>query len=551
MERILKDKLSRNTVLPGSSDEEEVVLELRDLFKETGSDNVYLEPIETLYWGIRECFIEGQGFKIKCYPLPYTISIDVEAEVVCGEYIGDRIIFWENPRDKIVLIPYPRCVEAVSYIVYRLYREGVEAVVFYDNYPLRYRMGVVATDTCYSYSYGQPPVVPVATIRKEDAIALSKKTSSRARLYIETTTRLNSVGYNVLAECYGREDRVVEITTHHDHWFKGYSDSLAPLHVLLGLLEKLEKARHKYTYTIISFTSNKLGSPGYAGWYWIWGSRRHLLERMKRDTIDDVLIAINTCSLFTLEPRLSINPFLYKLAIELSKRIGFSIDRIELDNPFFDSFSYTLYGVPAMTIHTHPELSLNYNTDLDDGRECPENLVTEYVGKLYSIILTMEESSLDKIFCLECIHDFIDREIVLDRDVWPIGLRVLIQKTRELGSIKESIDVEAFVRLFTREFIKPVTSPTVIPCITTAIYPEILVANDIDYIMRMCKGVDTGYCRYIAGECRRLSCLYMDRERITRKEYLDTLTRSYLGVLEDTTYDILERLDKIISSTLK
>ncbi len=534
-------------IVCGSSEEHDAVNELKNVFRDYKADDVLLEPVNVLSWVEEECFIEAGGYRVVCKANPYTLSSDVEGSLVIGGYSGDRIVFWENPRDKVVLIPYPGDPDDAYFVVYRLSKLGVRAIVFYDELPGRYRRIVVTGVRGFPYGYGAPPLVPVVSIRKEDFLRI-RKTVGRLRVYVKTRVSHNSTGYNVVAVYNGRSCEEIHVTAHHDHWFTGYSDDLLGVEVVTRLAKELSSREHRYTYYLISFTAEESGALGFSGWYWIWGSRVYLRERLLRNNIDNIVLDINIDSVFTKPLRISLNPLLYKLGLEISRETGIPVDRIEMDKPLFDSFSYTLNGILSLTLHTHQELRFNYHTNLDDGRECPQDLIDYTIHIVSQVIGIVDKKDFKELVSLSSPAYFIEKEVVLKKDRWPIELRILIKKLYELDSLANKVDTRKFIELFTKSFIKPVANYRINGCFSTYIFPKLLIANDISCILdKQCSYEAIGE-RMEPGIEKHLP--YIPLNYVVEGVYRDQLVNGAYASLEIITYTYLRKLDQLIKESL-
>lgn len=472
---IIGREVFEREVIAGSTAELSVVHVLKGVFEDLGGDDVYLEPIPVMTWVEDECFIEAPGLKIKCLALPYSLSIDVEARSLHAHYYGNSIALIDDPVNKIVIAPYPDEPDDAKYVLLKLAKAGATAVVFYDNYPGRVRRIVICGSKGYSYMHGSPPPIPAAAISKESLLKLAKSINGgMLRLYIKTVVTHNSMGYNVVSVYNGSLESEVILSAHHDHWFKGYSDDLIGLESLARTALKLKNIDRRHTYILISFTAEESGAPGYASWYWSWGSRKYLEGRLVKKDLDKIVLAVNVDAVFTTPMRASINPFLWSLVKELVDLGYVSISGVTVDQPIFDSYSFTAIGVPALTLHTFNELKPNYHTNLDDGREWPSNLVEKVVEAIDSLLKIVNSYNINELYRLD-VSTFIND---LSSDA-PVETLILLMKLKELKHFEGKVVVNAFVREFTKNFIKASSDHRLGGRTLSSIAPEVYLLSEL------------------------------------------------------------------------
>lgn len=496
---ILGNKLFSREIITGTQAEHEATMELKQIFSGKKADNVYLEHVDVMRWSEEECFIEAGGYRIKCYSLPYTLSADIESQLVFADYHGESIALPSDPYGKIVVIPYPPDPDDAKFVLLKLYSAGASAVIFYDTLPGRYRRIVVTGVEGYPYNYGAPPPIPAICITKEDYLKLYMRRIREARVYVETSIEHGAHGYNVVAVYNGSSEHEIVVSAHHDHWFTGFSDDLLGLEVLVRLADKLEGMGRRYTVVLVSFTAEESGAPGYSGWYWIWGSRRYLENRLVKGDIDYILLDINVDALFTRNVRVAYNPFLHSLVKRLVDRGFVASDSLEIENPYFDSFSFTLYGIPSLTLHTFNELRVNYHTNLDDGRENDPDLDIYTTELVYELIRELSNRSLEEVYSLQWFRDTYSSHYT---DELPLETRVLFKKLSELYLISNNLDLYGFSRMFTRSFLKPVATYRMNGLFETMFMPELMVGLRVLRGMGRCLRVDESY--YVPGVEERI-----------------------------------------------
>ncbi len=470
----------KREIITGSKEEHIVVNELRSIFWELGVDEVRLLPVNVLNWSELECRIEYDNVNIRCFALPYTLSSDIECSIVVANYVDDRIVVNEPIEESIVIIPFPDDPDDAKYVLLKLALHGARAVIFYDKLPGRYRRIVVTGVLGFPLDYGAPPPIPAVSITKEDYLKLGKIRPKKLRLYVKTNVLHNSVGYNVEAVINSRSDEMIYITAHHDHWFTGFSDNLVGVQSLIEIAKRIVNNRPRKTVVLLSFTAEESGAPGFSGWYWSWGSRFYVEGLMLADKMDRIHSVINVDAVFSYPFRISMNPCIYGLIKDLLTKYSIGDNRISIDIPYFDSFSFTQAGVPALTIHTLDELKVNYHTNLDDGKEVDQEVLTKLYELTYDIARRLgnaEGYDLEG-YLLEYRNQV--KEIEL-----PLEARILENKLVQILYNKEKINVRKLVHILTKHLIKPVASHRIGGFLTAMFIPEVLILKQLEEIQKI------------------------------------------------------------------
>lgn len=478
--------------ITGTQQENVVASELKQILRDIGVDDVKLYPVNVMTWIENECRLETSEGSIKCHALPYSLSADIEAPIVYAGYAGDKIYVDESVDGRIVLIPFPEDPDDAKYVMLKLFMHGAVAIIFFDEAPGRYRRIVVTGVQGFPYEKGLPPLIPVVNIKKEDLLFLRKKLVRKLRLYVKTRVLHDSTGYNVLATINGGREEVL-VTAHHDHWFTGFSDDLLGLDTILKIAQKLVKKRVKRTVKIVSFTAEESGAPNYAGWYWSWGSRCYVKDRYR--SLDEVYAVINIDGVFASRLRISSNPCFYDVLSRISMKYGIPVDNIELDSPYFDSFMFTLNGVPALTIHTLPELRLNYHTNLDDGEEVSIETITLLNKFVEDLVYTIGDNDVHGVegFYREVYKNLHDYENA------PLEARILLNKFKQLVSSVDKLDLKKTIRLLSKKLIRAYVVHGIEGVFSSIFIPPLLYIHLAKTLYKNTDGVFIEDV-YIAGE---------------------------------------------------
>ncbi len=535
---ILNNKLFTKEIITGTSDEHNVAMELKNLFQEHGADQVFLEHINVMSWYEKECFLEIGDQVIRCFSLPYTLTDDIEAPIVFANYYGERISLESDPHGKVVVIPFPPDPDDAKFVMLRLYDAGALAVIFYDVLPGRYRRIVVTGVEGFPFNYGAPPPIPVISITKEDYLKLFMRRTSHIRIFVKTRVDHGRYGYNVIAIYNGSKDYEIIYSVHHDHWFTGFSDDLIGLEIILKFSKKLGRLNNrKYTTILASFTAEESGAPGYSGWYWIWGSRKYLENRSIKSDLDNILMNICLDTLFTSKVHVAFNIFLQDIVKELVNRGAVDSSLLENEQPYFDSFSFTLHGIPSITLHTFHELRVNYHTNLDDGRENDPRLEPFMLSLLELLHRVINGKSLNEIYSFKFLKEGFSIDSKADL---PLETRVLFRKLADIHNIKDNLDQNKFVKSFNKNFLKPIATYMINGLFETRLIPEIMIA--VDVLKKLNNSHIKGEVIYSPGNENRIfeiNLITTPKQHVNEEiiraiyEYIRTSSINYLNLLNN------------------
>lgn len=515
-------------VITGTRNEHRFVNIIARFLEEYVDEVKFLEtPVSS--WEEQECIVETEKHRIECRALPYTLPANIRGKYVSGEYLHGRIALREKPGNKLVIIPFPDEPDDAKYVVLSLYTLGAAGVIFYDVLPGRYRRIVIVGDEDYSFSHGSPPPIPVVSIRKEDAMKIVKDTGA-INLLVKTSIRHNSIGRTVVARIHGAGDEEVHVTAHHDHWFTGFSDNMIGVELLLHLAGLYGKTWNGPNLVLISYTAEESGAPYYTSWYWSWGSR-YLLELMdKTNELDKIIADINLDAIYTRPLLVNGNPALLGCIDEIAK--DYPLVYRGHDYTDFDSFSYTMKGIPALTLHSLPYMKHIYHTDLDDGRE----VLDKTISVSGEILVKMIECVAKKKIAVKELASHL--KSLIGDPVEP-ELRSLIARIETLDNVigNQYTSIRIATQLLTRV--------TYMPVLDGVFSSELL--SDIIEAKKLVENIN----KYIGS---RIRLKVVDREQFidaSPTDYnLDELRKALDNAIRQRIIEYHRKLDKLISETL-
>ena len=226
---------------------------------------------------------------------------------------------------------------------------------------------IVTTGTWnYSFNVGAPTPIPVIYVEKP------RITRDRVSLYVESEVKA-SKGYILEWDSSG-SDNVILIGAHYDRWFSGFQDNILGVIQAMVLAKRLSELSKRVK--LVLFTAEEYGAPGYAGWYWSWGSRFYS-QQIYRSRIED---SINLYVNFDVAGNRNLmvsgtRSYIYTIKDYINERC--------CECPECDSMQLAMIGVPTLSFHSlWSQETLNiYHTREDT----PENADLRYAAKAVEI----------------------------------------------------------------------------------------------------------------------------------------------------------------------
>ena len=455
---ILHDPLFRRETIPGSEQEYRVVDKLKSLFREY-VDWVKVYNVPTDSWFEEECVLEIGDRSYQCKALPNVDKIIVEGKIVDAYVVNDEIRLSRDVEYPIVFIEFPEELDETKYIVLELSRRGAVAVIFYDRFEDRYRRSVLNGDENYSFEHGSPPPIPAVSIKREDYTEIRRLGSDKLVLRINARVVHGLESKIVVAGINGSGENEIHVTAHHDHWFTGFSDNLVGLEVLYQVIKRLSREWSGVNLVFISFSSEEIGALNYASWYWAWGSRYYLKILDEKNMLEKVVVDVNVDAIYKLPLEIHGNPSLKPCIDRVSRKN--TIKYRGYDHMDFDSFSYTIHGVPALTITSLESMDPIYHSNHDDGRDFNYEVLEKTVNTVIDLIKCFDNNRPR----YDALINHVRGE--LGDDV-PLEVKVLMTKIEALGD--KIVDEDRRIRFVTRFL----TSVNYIPSVKLWYYTGIL-----------------------------------------------------------------------------
>lgn len=402
-------------IVSGSKQEEKIVKYIYEKLK-SYADEVKIHGFNVTMWidNGSQLYVRSKDREelIKAAALPYTPRSNVEGSIVYAREFGIRESK-VNVEGKIVLTEWAKDPDEAEHQYLEAIEHGALGLILIDNYPSRLRRIVIKGTYGYSHNPSIPPPIPALSIRYEDGLKLRKMISTgNVSVEIETNVKISfeAKGKTVEAIFSGSyEKEKILITAHHDHWFSGVSDNLLGIAFLLWEAEKLRKQKIIREVRIISFGAEECGAPYFTEWYWSYGSRWYVRNVALKYGLDTIYAIYNWDVVGKGKIVISASGFEYLKF--LSKKINHAF--LELDNPYFDSYSFSSLGLPSATINTIGSVMDIYHTDKDVLEFLDLNTIKEAFTLSHKIIhnLTSEKHVLDSSINVKVLEKILESEI--------------------------------------------------------------------------------------------------------------------------------------------
>ncbi len=326
---------------PGTEAESKLAATLAESFENLGLA-VEIQKFSCASWQEESVYLAVDGRTVEAVAMPPSPSGYAEGEIV---HVGaGRELSLNGVEGKVALVGMtPEDPDFVAAQYARLAAAGASAVVFYDYAPRFLRRIVIGIFASYSDGPGLPPPIPALSITGENGRRLLRG-KHYAQIEVKARYTENATSANVIA--YGEGEARVLLTAHYDRWLAGTADDAVGV-AMLQLFPKLLGGLRGLGY--VAFGAEEFGAPSYSAWYWAWGSRK-LVERFESSGELSDLIAVLNVDVPARSP-LTVSASGLELREAAKEVLGGSF-KYELDSPYFDSFSFSSAGVPALTVHS-------------------------------------------------------------------------------------------------------------------------------------------------------------------------------------------------------
>ena len=410
-------------------------------------------------------------------------------------------------------------------------------IIFIDRFDVN-RKFVITGSKDYSYNMGAPPPIPVLHVKKSCAKYLIRHSGEKIRIYTDTLIK-ESTGVTLEGVIPGRRDEYILLSTHHDHWFSGFHDNIIGMIFLAMVAKHIRNSNLERSLLLASFTAEESGAPGFAGWYWTYGSRSYATDLITRGI--EILAVVNVDMPGRNKICFSGTPEMRVYADKIAERLGYKeLLKLEDDSPYMDSISFSTVGWPAASIHSLPYLQEIYHSDRDDIMAADWSVIMktfEFYKELVRRLLQGE-----KLPYIEGIKNMYDTYAGLNPPSEILSILYKIYRaTKTCGDRVVRLLYSRYYRAYMEVYQE---SPTII---RTALLPQLLLLSDIRELEKsLDDALNIPLRRYIIGyleELPGISLVKLDTRTRTTKS---TLMRTLREMLKLYTKKLINEIDELI-----
>ncbi len=426
------------------SNREKIVIDIIRSNLEEIAEVIKIEPIEIGSWSEDFCYIETSKEIYPCsiHP-PYYGEIDIEFkknDIVRLQINNISKIANESTSD-IIFIDMPTDPDDIPTIANILKSYNPFVLVFIDKLNALRRI-VVMDKTYCSYREAKTLKYPVLHVSKEvGEKVLTNGYNDEIRIVAKADFRIG-YGYNLIADIYNGYDRIIYVTAHHDHWLSGGSDNIIGVALVATLVRLLRNSMLRKNIRAIFFTAEEGFPVKLNSFYWLVGSRTYILNH-RDEILDELELLINFDAIYKGSIEISTSNIVLR---NMLRKIIEKSMVIQHDNVVFDSYPFTLLGLPALTINTFTTVLSDgiYHTSIDLVDRIDRNTILNAL-KLAQRLITI--ASNEKLYTESIVHD-IENELILSILNRHIPLEILSELHRIVGTLFKChrLDVNSIVR---------------------------------------------------------------------------------------------------------
>jgi len=349
--RLVEELYNGVEVVAGSFDEVREVERLRGVMESHTGGKVRVLDVPLISWRLKGLTLDPKPEVVGV--APYIESSSVKAPWFRVEGDATKPASWRRfPEGRVAVVREPANPDDIKAAALHASEAGASALIVES--PSAPRKIVTNGYWGYSYSVGAPTPIPVLVV--EEGYSSKLDVNSTISIEVEATT-VESTGYTLTLDLPGSSDDIVMVGAHHDRWYGGFLDDI------MGVVQAIVTARRLqeggFSVRLVIFTAEEHGAPGYASWYWAWGSRFYA-EQLRRSNLADGIRLFVNFDMAAVEP----------LKISGSPQYSFLAEGLEdrcCECPECDSFSLATIGVPTICVHSlwSREVRAIYHTPRD------------------------------------------------------------------------------------------------------------------------------------------------------------------------------------------
>ncbi|WP_069806716.1 M28 family peptidase [Vulcanisaeta thermophila] len=319
-----------------------------------------LHPVDVLVWVNKYARVSLGNSDYRAVAMPLTMG---------GSGVGRLTTDINDAEGKVLLTDFPEDMDDAKYIYIKAMRKGAQAVIFRDKQPGVLRRIVVTATEDYTWDRAPPPTTPALVVPRDVGDELVKHVGKDVEFMSDVSTSV-STGYNLVINLEGNSEEKVLLVAHHDHWLSGYADDCLGVGIVMELLFDLlrGKASGKRGLSVISFTAEEAGDPGYASLYWAYGSAKYTAYLEGTGDLDRVYAVLD------------LDVVGRDYVLHTSEDVMAQLSQVveaqwEFPKPYFDALNFEVKGIPSITLSSLDNYWDVYHTDRDVESEARQDSI--------------------------------------------------------------------------------------------------------------------------------------------------------------------------------
>lgn len=325
---------------------------IRGLVEELTGASSKLVAFPCISWRLKELSLDPEPRVASV--APYVEDSEAEGRVYSLKGDPSRRASWRGMSEgDIVLVSEPDSPDDLKETVLLAAENGASGVIVVPREEGFVRAIVTTGSWGYSYYSGSPTPIPVVYVDRGYPGSLG---GGSARIYVRART-LESRCLTIQADLDG-SGKLVIFGAHYDRWFKGFQDDI------IGVVQAVLGAK-AYNDAggwsrLVLFSAEEHGAPGYASWYWSWGSRFYAEQLDRAGLMEQVGAYVN----YDLS---GLDDLIVSGSPQYVRSLGGGVVERCCECPECDSLSFAVRGAPTMSFHSlwSPGASRIYHTPSD------------------------------------------------------------------------------------------------------------------------------------------------------------------------------------------
>ena len=360
-------------VVAGSLEELREIERLRGIVESYLGTKTKLIETPLISWRFKSILLDPKPKALAV--APYVESGSVKSRWFKVEGNPIKLESWRGfPEGYVAIVEEPANPDDINVATLNAVEAGASALIVESRSAPR----KIVTNGYWGYNFnvGAPTPIPVVIVEEGYSSQLDPK--QFISIEVEATT-VESTGYTLTVDLEGSSEDIIMVGAHHDRWYGGFLDDV------IGIAQAMVTAKRLWreglTTRLLIFTAEEHGAPGYASWYWAWGSRFYASQIQESNLSEAMRLFINY-DMAAVEPlRVSGSPQYTGLMEGMQDRC--------CECPECDSFSLATIGIPTLCIHSlwSSEVRSLYHTPMDEPSKANFEIASKAVESTVRSVL--------------------------------------------------------------------------------------------------------------------------------------------------------------------